>query len=130
MAGYVYCMYSTQDGVPRYVAAVEDKVSHRFKEHVVAALEKEAGQLYDWMRETWRQDYDVSVYMLQEGIAAADLPMFENYWIAQFDGLLNAGPSPAKEKSLVATQIVQALQAQLEELRKKQTFQPKIRTLR
>jgi hypothetical protein len=115
---YVYCLYSTEDGQPRYVGRASDKVSYRFKQHVTAALEKEPGALYDWMRDVWRGDYDVGVYTLQEGIVPADLDLFEQYWIDQFADLLNIASNKAgKVDTSVAKQIKAAIRAQLESSR-------------
>jgi hypothetical protein len=119
MSAYIYCLYSTEDGVPRYVGKVDDKVSYRFKEHVTRALEKEPGALYDWMRDVWRSEFDVAVYTLQEGIIPKDHTMFEQYWIDQFAGLLNvAGNKPGTRHSGVAKQVIAAIQDQLERARK------------
>lgn len=119
MSAYIYCLYSTGDGVPRYVGKVDDKVSYRFKEHVTAALEQEPGALYDWMRDVWRSEFDVAVFTLQEGIIPKDHAMFEQYWIGQFAGLLNVvGNKPAQQHSAVAKQVIAAIQDQLERARK------------
>ena len=119
MSAYIYCLYSTEDGVPRYVGKVDDKVSYRFKEHVTAALEQEPGALYDWMRDVWRSEFDVAVFTLQEGIIPKDHAMFEHYWIGQFAGLLNvAGKNPARQHSAVARQVISAIRDQLEHARK------------
>jgi hypothetical protein len=120
MSTYVYCLYSTEDGVPRYVGRAADRVSYRFKQHVTAALEKEPGALYDWMRDVWRSDFDVSVYTLQEGITPKDEDLFERYWIDQFATLLNvAGNRAGKEASTVAQQVITALRAQIEQAKQK-----------
>ena len=116
MSSYVYCLYSTKDGVPRYVGRAADKVSYRFKQHVTAALEKEPGALYDWMRDVWRSDFDVSVHTLQEGVIPKDEDMFERYWIEQFSNLLNVtGNRPDKGDSTTAQQVIAALRAQIEQ---------------
>jgi hypothetical protein len=121
MGANVYCLYSTEDGVPRYVGKAADKVSYRFKQHVTAALEKEPGALYDWMRDVWRGDFDVAVYTLQEGIIPKDEDMFERYWIDQFTTLLNiSGNRGGKKDSPVAKQIIAALRAQLDQARQPQ----------
>jgi hypothetical protein len=100
MSAFVYCLYSTKDGL---------------KEHVTAALEKAPGPLYDWMRETWRHGGEVNVYTLQEDIIPADLAMFEQYWIDQFEDLLNVvGNGPFKQSSAVAKQIITVIQSKLE----------------
>jgi hypothetical protein len=115
MSCYVYCLYSTENGRPRYVGRASDKVSYRFKQHVAAALDKEPGALYDWMRDVWRRDKDVAVYTLQEGISPKDLDLFEQYWIEQFPDLLNVSDSKrVKTDSKVAKQIMEAIRSQLE----------------
>jgi hypothetical protein len=114
MSAYVYCLYSTEDGVPRYVGRADDKVSYRFKQHITAALEMEPGALYDWMRDVWRQGHDIGVFSLQEGIMPKDHSMFEQYWIDQFAELLNVvGNRPDKTNSAVAQQVISAIKAQL-----------------
>lgn len=114
MSCYIYCLYSTEDGEPRYVGRAADRVSYRFKQHVTAALEKESGALYDWMRDVYRREYDVGVYTLQEGIIPKDLDMFERYWISQFANLLNVtGNRKGTTDSPVAKQIKAAIQEQL-----------------
>lgn len=120
MSAYVYCLYSTEDGVPRYVGRADDKVSYRFKQHVTSALEKEPGALYDWMRDVWRKDFDVGVYTLQEGIMPKDHAMFEQYWIDQFADLLNVAGNrpPGKEVTATALQIIAAIREQLDRARK------------
>jgi hypothetical protein len=119
MSAYVYCLYSTEDGVPRYVGRADDKVSYRFKQHVTLALEKEPGALYDWMRDVWRKDFDVGVYTLQEGITLKDHAMFEQYWIDQFADLLNvAGIKPGTQVSATALQVIAAIREQLDRVRK------------
>ena len=114
MSCYIYCLYSTEDGEPRYVGRAADRVSYRFKQHVAAALDKEPGPLYDWMRDVYRRDHDVGVFTLQERIIPKDLEMFELYWIGQFSNLLNVvGNKKGTADSAVAKQIKAAIQEQL-----------------
>jgi len=118
MSCYVYCLYSTADGRPRYVGRASDKVSYRYNKHITAALEKEPGALYDWIRDLWRDGNDVAVYTLQEGIMPKDLELFEKYWIQQFSGLLNVFCNTHRANdSVVATEIIHVLQAQLQAAR-------------
>jgi hypothetical protein len=113
--GYIYCLYSTEDGIPRYVGRANDKVSYRFKKHVTAALDKEPGPVYDWMRDVWRRGHDVAAYMLQQRIVPKDAEMFELYWIDQFSELVNvAGNKAGKINSAVANQITSAIKSQLQ----------------
>ena len=118
MSAYIYCLYSTEDGVPRYIDKANDKVSYSFKQHIVAALEKEPGDLNDWMRDVWRSGFDVAVYTLQESIAPADVDMFEQYWIGQFANLKNIGSRETPNKdSQIAGQVIAAILAQLQRAR-------------
>ena len=111
---YVYCLYSTADGVPRYVGKASDKVSYRFRKHVAAALDMEEGPLYDWIRDLWAQDHDIAAHTIQEAIMPRDLDMFEQYWIDQFADLFNIrGNRSGKTNSLVANQITTDIQQQL-----------------
>ncbi len=115
---YIYCLYSTEDGVPRYVGRANDRVSYRFKQHITAALDKEPGPLYDWMQDVWRRNHDVSVYMLQQDIIPKDVDLFEQYWIDQFANLLNVvGNNKRTANSSIANQIQAAIQTQLESSR-------------
>lgn len=115
MSAYIYCLYSTEDGVPRYVGRADDKVSYRFKQHITAALEKDPGPVYDWVRDVWRQGYDIGVFSLQEGVMPNDYAMFEQYWIDQFAGLLNVvGNREDKTNSGLAEQVICAIRAQLD----------------
>jgi hypothetical protein len=119
MSAYVYCLYSTEDGVPRYVGRADDRVSYRFKQHVTAALEKEPGVLYDWMCDVWRGEFDVGVFTLQEGIIPKDYAMFEQYWIDQFSTLLNVeGNRSGKTDSALAKQVTAVIREQLDMARK------------
>jgi hypothetical protein len=120
MSSYIYCLYSTEDGVPRYVGRAGDKVSYRFNQHVTAALEKEPGLLYDWIRDVWRTGHDVAVHTLQEKIVPNDVDMFEQYWIDQFANLLNVvGNRKLIKDTPIGLQVRAALKAQIELSRKK-----------
>ncbi len=115
MQCYIYCLYSTEDGEPRCVGRASDKVSYRFKQHITAALEKQSGALYDWMREVWRRGFDVGVHTLQQGISPRDLDFFEKYWLEQFSNLVNvAGTKEPRANSPVGEEVKSALRAQLQ----------------
>ena len=95
-----------------------NRVSYRFKQHVTSALDKESGPVYDWMRDVWRRNYDVAVYILQQEIIPKDVELFEQYWIDQFANLLNVVGNKARPaNSPIANQICAAIQAQLESAR-------------
>jgi hypothetical protein len=107
---FVYCLYSTEDGRPRYVGKASDKVSYRFRKHVADALDMTPGTVNDWIREVWRRSHDVAFYTIQERIIPKDLNMFEQYWIDQFADLVNViGNKTGKSDSPVATQITDAI---------------------
>jgi len=89
MGGYIYCLYSTEDCLPRYVGRADRSTEHRFKQHIAAGLSKHRGPLYDWIRDVWRSGFEVGHYTLQRAVNPSDRDMFEQYWIQQFDGLLN-----------------------------------------
>jgi len=111
---YVYCLYSTEDGRPRYVGKASDKVSYRFRKHVADALDMVPGPVNDWIRDVWRRSFDVAFYTIQERIIPDDLNMFEQYWIDQFADLVNVvGNKPGKSDSAVAKQITDAIRRQL-----------------
>ncbi len=114
MSCFVYCLYSTEDGCPRYVGKASDKVSYRFRKHVADALDMAPGAVNDWIRDVWRRSQDVAFYTIQERIVPKDLSMFEQYWIDQFADLVNVvGNKQGKTDSTVATQITAAIQSQL-----------------
>jgi hypothetical protein len=119
MSGYVYCLYSTEDGEPRYVGRSSDEISYRVKQHITAALDHEPGALYDWMRDVWRRDFDVSVHTLQEGIIPKDMDFFERFWIDQFTNLLNVSRNTNRtQDSPVAKDVKAALKDQIQQSRK------------
>jgi hypothetical protein len=119
MVSYVYCLYSTEDGEPRYVGIATDKVSYQFKRLITASLEKEPGELYEWIRNAWRDGHDVCFHILQDGIIAKDLDLFERYWVAQFTNLLNVISEPRTAvDSPVARDIKAALRQQVQEARR------------
>jgi hypothetical protein len=90
---------------------------------VAAALEKESGPLYDWMRDVYRRDHDVLCHTLQEAITPMDLDLFERYWIGQFSGLLNSiGNSADTKDSAVAHSLKAHLRAELEHARTRPKF--------
>lgn len=111
--GYIYCLYSTQDGAPRYIGQTSDKVSYAFRHHVTAALEKEDGPLYAWIREVWHREHDINFYVLQARIAPKDLDMFEAYWVSQFAGLLNT--VPGSKQAIADSHLAQQIKAVLAE---------------
>ncbi len=113
--GDIYCLYSDQDGIPRYVGMTEGFADKRWKKHIASALDLANGELYDWIRGVVRQGNYVGVHVLQSGVVPADLPLFEGYWISQFPGLFNVreNTAPASELSGIARQVVLTIRAKL-----------------
>jgi hypothetical protein len=111
----VFCLYSTVDGRPRYIATTAGSSEKTYKKHVTLALEKESGEVFDWMRESWRKKSDIGFYVLQTGIKAKELEFYEKYWIAQFPRLINGRGSGkrVKKASDIARQITIAIKAKL-----------------
>jgi hypothetical protein len=87
--GEIYCLYSSQNGVPRYVEATEWSADKKWKKHLTDALDLVSGQLYDWIRDVARGGHYVGFHTLQTDIAITELPFYEQYWVSQFVGLLN-----------------------------------------
>lgn len=113
--GEIYCLYSSEDGVPRYVGGTEWNADKRWKKHLADALDLVAGQVYDWMRDVARRGHYVGVHVLQTGIIPAELGFYERYWIGQFAGLLNvrANGEPAAASSDTANHVIVAIKAKL-----------------
>lgn len=113
--GEIYCLYSTFEGVPRYIGMTEGSAEKRYKKHVASALELANGELYDWIRETWRAKHDVSFHVLQTDIIPAELSFYERYWMSQFPNLFNKRDNDAPPKGLseLGQHIVVAIKTKL-----------------
>jgi hypothetical protein len=113
--GEIYCLYSSEDGTPRYVGSTDYAADKRWKKHLADALDLVSGQLYDWMRDVARRGYYVGMHVLQTGIIPAELEFYERYWIAQFPNLLNErlNPTPAVSSSLTGNEVIVAIKAKL-----------------
>jgi len=105
--GEIYGLYSTADGVVRYVGQTEYTARKILDLFVTKALDKELSSLYDWMRDAWRTEHDIRAYVLQDEVILADREMLEAYWIEQFGGLLNSKP-PA-DAAWITTKIGQRI---------------------
>lgn len=112
--GYIYCLYSTNDGQPRYVGMTTDTPGRRRKQHLAASLDKDLpGAVHDWIRGVLRAGHMVEVWTIQEDVIPADLLTFEKYWIDQFPNLLNKSAS-ARQASFEAEKITSAIREQLQ----------------
>ena len=114
--GAIFCLYSTQDGEPRFIAGTATSPEAALKQHLTAALEnEEQSDLYHWMRDVLRAGFLVDAYVVQEEVARDELEMFELYWARQFPDLLNRLPSEARAKkaSPAAASISAAIRARI-----------------
>jgi hypothetical protein len=112
--GVIYCLYSTQDGVPRYIGQTKGDAPKRLKQHLASALDKEErGTVNNWIRDVLRKEHIAAVRIIQEDIAPKDLDLFETYWIGQFPNLLNSDASKRRKPSPTAQKITEAIQKDL-----------------
>lgn len=113
--GEIYCLYSSEDGIPRYVGMTEWEAEKRWKKHLADALDLVDGRLYDWMREVARRGYYVGYHVLQSGIIPAELDFYERYWMGQFTSLFNVreNATPANEATETAQNVIVAIKAKL-----------------
>lgn len=112
--GVIYCLFSSSDGVPRYVGKTTREPDRRWKEHIACALNKdETGTLYDWIRDVLRRGNLVQYWVLQEDITPVELDTFESYWIGQFADLINCSPECNSSHSTLGLQIQTAIKEQI-----------------
>lgn len=113
--GEVYCLYSSEDGIPKYIGMTEWNSEKRWKKHISDALEKQPGRLYDWMRSVVRNNEYVSYRVLQTDITPSELNFYEKYWISQFKDLLNVrdNEKPPTDNSEVARNVIVSIKAEL-----------------
>jgi hypothetical protein len=112
--GLIYCLFSTEDGQPRYIGQTRSEANRRRKQHLAAALDKdEKGPVCDWIRDVLRREQSIGVRVIQEDINPKDLEMFERYWIEQFPRLLNNGAPERRKPTVTAQKIIEAIQDDL-----------------
>jgi hypothetical protein len=112
--GVIYCLFSTEDGTPRYVGQTRGDAARRLKQHLAAALDKEErGAVCDWIRDVLRRGGTIAVRVIQEDVPPMELDMFEAYWIEQFVGLLNSCTSSRRSCSPTAQKIVDAIRSEI-----------------
>lgn len=110
--GEIYCLYSTEDGKPRYIGQTEYLADKRYKKHLASAIEMNEGILYDWVREVWRKNFEVEYHTLQTNINPSDLDFYEIYWISQFPDLLNIkNRVDVTELTTVGNEVIIAIQS-------------------
>ena len=109
---YIYCLYSTQDGAPRYIGKTEGEPERRLNLHLARALEDEdRSALYEWVRSVLRSGHLVDLHVLQSEIDQNELDIFEKYWISQFIGLVNTANIETKrdKTTAIGEQVTSAL---------------------
>lgn len=112
--GEIYCLFSTIDGVPRYIGQTRGDSVRRFKQHLAAAIDKdERGAVCDWIRDVLRTKHTIGFRTIQEDIAPKDLDMFEGYWIEQFPNLLNTDAPARRKPSPTAQKIIEAIRSEV-----------------
>jgi hypothetical protein len=113
--GEIYCLYSSEDGVPRYVGAAEGSADKSWKKHITDALDLVSGSLYDWMRDIARRGHYVGLHVLQSGIIPTEVDFYERYWVSQFPGLFNthADSKPLSDPTDVAINVISVIKSKL-----------------
>lgn len=112
--GLIYCLYSTGDGLPRYVGQTRDTASRTHQQHLAAALEKnQKGAVNDWIRNVLRRDQAVGMRVVQDDVDPKYLNVFQQYWSSQFANLLNAGAGSRRKATATGQRIVDAIQGDL-----------------
>lgn len=113
--GEIYCLYSSKDGIPRYVGQTESFARKRYARHVTCAIDMDQGDLYSWIRTEWENEYEVKHYVLQTDIIPAELDFYEEYWINQFPNLLNKKKNSGKKKPTeIGLKVIEAIKTSIE----------------
>lgn len=114
--GAIFGLYSTRDGLVRYVGQTEYNARKSLDLIITRALDREPSALLDWVRHEWREQHEVRAHVLQDDVIPADLEMFEGYWTGQFSGLLNDGQKadPQRPTSEVGHRINAVIRAELQ----------------
>jgi hypothetical protein len=113
---FIYCLYSTQDGVPRYIGKTEGEPERRLNQHLARALEEDdRSSLYNWIRDVLRAGFLVEIHVLQRDVAPKELSLFEHYWMQQFHDLVNSsnGVPRQDQSSPIGLQVARALAERL-----------------
>jgi len=118
----IYCLYSTGDGLPRYIGQTHDNASTTHQQHLAAALDRgEKGALCDWIRGVLRRDQAVGMRVVQDDIDPKYLAVFEQYWAEQFPKLLNRGARSRRTATATGQRIIEAIQSDLRKAQERET---------
>jgi hypothetical protein len=88
---YIYCLFSTTDGRPRYIGQTCEAPPVRQARHLRDAERRPYTRLHRWIHSVVAAGFQVRIYELQSHVQPRDLDLFVRYWMAQFRGLLNVG---------------------------------------
>jgi hypothetical protein len=107
---FIYCLYSTENGVPRYVGQTCAAVGCRLNQHLRDASRQGRTRLHRWIRTAQSRGFEVRVHLLQMAVHPADMNFYEHYWRQQFAGLLNrTGRSDRRRHTAVGEVVERAL---------------------
>jgi len=112
----LFCLYSSKDGLPRFIGRTDETSESESKRLIAAALDGDKSVLSEWIVEVLRSGFIVDSYILQRDAAPDELETFERHWVNQFPGVLNKphGKSRPTKKSALSQQIIAAIKAKLE----------------
>ena len=86
---FIYGLYSTEDGVIKYVGKTKYMLSKRLREHINGALLRGCKTYKDnWIRNVYSNGFKVDIRLIEEcGDSIWDER--EKYWIKEYSGLTN-----------------------------------------
>lgn len=86
--GSIYCLFSTENGVPRYVGQ-EQSGGDRYWQHIRLAKKGDPSPVHRWMRSVYLRGYDVGYFVLLRMGSRPWLSFRERDWIQSLPGLTN-----------------------------------------
>ncbi len=112
----IYCLYSTEDGRPRYVGQTTKPVGLRLAQHRREARRRRHHPLHRWINDVADRGFQVRAHALQINVPPGSLNLFERYWMGQFARLINcaSGAPGPRADTVVATAVTQALRHALQ----------------
>jgi hypothetical protein len=112
----IYCLFSTADGIPRYIGQSTKPASVRYAQHLRDAIRQPTTALHRWINAVVARGFQVRVHVLQTNVRPGELDLFERYWMSQFSSLLNSdrNRATATSNSPVAVAVHRALRQQLQ----------------
>jgi hypothetical protein len=112
---FIYCLYSTESGLPRYVGQTCAAVGDRLNQHLRDASRMGRSRLYRWIRTSQSRGFAIRAHLLQMAVHPADMNFYEHYWRQQFAGLLNrTGRSDRRRHTAIGEAVERALRQGLQ----------------